>query len=877
MYKIQIKVLWLNKMTNFKDNSHITQSFFKNFSKELESARDIYVKRDFPEVRDIKSAYIVLEVLGEILISLKTFFDKYPSLDEDFTKEFGSYHELTHRERIFEICFVEDYLFPDKERCPFYVDEQFSAELVESYIIYLDERCRSLEDIHVKTEEVINEQFTLHLKLKNLPCHCVSCVSKYRSKIRDTAYSGFVEDVLDFEDWVDENVLAAPMREVSNRFYDLRKKIDTILHSTRYKLKRSSLNKLEADLKSLLKNKFSVDTEIGQAYLTRVKNLCSYELKSKGLRGDLVSDKGFDRFSNQMGLNLWRPESYLKREFTKLMKSVLSLKRKDISSQILTEHLGQFWVHSKARLSKRKIIYHMGPTNSGKTYYAVNALCLAPKGCYLAPLRLLASELYDTMNAKGVITTLLTGEEVIEHENATHTSSTIEMARLTEEFDCCVIDEIQMINDSQRGWAWTRALINIRAPEIHICGDPSVLELIQSIVALTGDELEIKTYERMTKLDVEKKPIVLNSLKKSDALIVFSRRNALKYKADLEDLGFKVSIVYGRLGPEVRREQARKFDSGETDVMVSTDAIAMGMNLPIKRIVFSTLSKFIDSKEHPLTDGHIKQISGRAGRFKRFPVGYITCLVKEKDGIKRLEKSRHVELDQKEYAMVGPDLDIFNQVNSALKINALPLLKLSEFLRLFNTMAFQKPFYCVDLKEMIEIAEMVEEADEKAQVLSTNENFGFTCAPVNLGLIEHVQYFVWIVNKYVGGQGISFEEIDVNSASIDYLETAIKCVELYQWLARHFQNKNFSFEEVLLQHNKRLAIERLNGLLSEKIIKSCSSCGGQLDPRSRFNICETCFSKRKSNRRPSFKSDKNKNTKVNKNRRSRAYKKSKNR
>jgi len=144
----------------------------------------------------------------------------------------------------------------------------------------------------------------------------------------------------------------------------------------------------------------------------------------------------------------------------------LVLKRKDISSNILQEYLGQFWIHSHARKIPRKIVYHMGPTNSGKTYHAIEALTKSRKGCYLAPLRLLAAELYDTMNSKGVRTTLLTGEEVIEVEDATHYSSTIEMAKLNEEFSCAVIDEIQMITDKQRGWAWTRALVNLHAYEV---------------------------------------------------------------------------------------------------------------------------------------------------------------------------------------------------------------------------------------------------------------------------------------------------------------------------------------------------------------------------------------------------------------------------
>ena len=201
--------------------------------------------------------------------------------------------------------------------------------------------------------------------------------------------------------------------------------------------------------------------------------------------------------------------------------------------------------------------------------------------------------------------------------------------------------------------------------------------------------------------------------------------------------------------------------------------------------------------------------------------------------------------------MVGPDLDIFNQVNGALSSHNLPELKLSEFLRLFNTMTFQKPFYCVDLKEMIELAEMVEEADIDSN-LSNAEIFGFACAPVNLGLMEHVQYYIWILNKYVQMQEIRNEPIIHQSDDIDYLETSIKCVELYQWLSRHFNNKNFFYNEGELLENKSLAIEQLNGLLSVKLINKCSSCGVKLEDDSKFPICEECFKQRRfKGRRPS--------------------------
>lgn len=391
------------------------------------------------------------------------------------------------------------------------------------------------------------------------------------------------------------------------------------------------------------------------------------------------------------------------------------------------------------------------------------------------------------------------------------------MAKLSSVFDCVVIDEIQMITDPQRGWAWTRALVNIFSPEIHICGDPSVLSLIEEIVNLCGDELEIKTYERMTELNLENRALKLEELQKSDALIVFSRRNALKHKHLLEQNGFRVSIIYGMLSPEVRREQARKFDEGETDIIVSTDAISMGMNLPIRRIVFSTLSKFINSVEYIITDSEIKQIAGRAGRYKRYPIGYVNYIEGIEGGHEKIKRAINIELKQKERCMVGPDLDIFAQVNTALEKNNLPLLKLSDFLRLFNTMQFKDPFYCVQLKEMIEVAEMVEDIDSES-VLNTGEIFGFSCAPVNLGLSDHVQYFMWILGHYVRGESVKYSPIDFKSNDIDYLETSIKCMELYQWLSRHFGKKLFDFNEVELLHNKGLAVEKLNELLSEKFV-----------------------------------------------------------
>ncbi|MGZ3787537.1 MAG: helicase-related protein [Bacteriovorax sp.] len=803
-------------------------------------------------LRTIEDAGIILNFVEKTQTHLWNNFKRNPSLVSIFNTEYINFFEFLQRDNIISLIFIDDCLMPEKEIFYFGQDGGLNPAVLELHYAVLRKWSEDKEKNHTETQTLVKENFNLEIKSAALACQCVSCLADYRTRVREVVYDDCVAAINDTKSKIEEHIntqVDKGIGAVNVHYQNLLRTLDKKFQQAQFKLKKSSLNRLESQIKSMSEDTFTYPGEIALRHSQNLILFFHKVLADQSLSLDLVSDEEYTRFFKQLSSNIWRNEKYLEAEFKKLIKSVLVLKRKDISSNILQEYLGQFWVHSHARKIPRKIIYHMGPTNSGKTYHAIEALVKARKGCYLAPLRLLAAELYDTMNTKGVKTTLLTGEEVIEVEDATHYSSTIEMAKLNEEFSCAVIDEIQMITDKQRGWAWTRALVNLHAIEVHVCGDGSVLDLVRQIVELCGDELVVRNYERMTKLEVEDRPITLAQLQKSDALIVFSRRNALRYKYDLEQVGFKVSIIYGMLSPEVRREQARKFDKGITDVIVSTDAISMGMNLPIKRIVFSTLTKHINSQEHPITVSEIKQIAGRAGRFQRFPIGKVTCLQKVEEGLSDIQNALESTLDQQTQSMVGPDLDIFSKVNNALSENNLPVLRLSEFLRLFNTMTFTKPFYCVDLKEMIELAETVEDIDHN-NTLSSAEIFGFACAPVNLGLLEHVQYYVWILKKYVATEIIKNEHINHNSNEIDYLETTIKCVELYQWLARHFNNKNFEFEETDLLENKLLAIDKLNTLLSDKITPTCSSCGTKLPDGAKFPICEECFQQRRFSRRP---------------------------
>jgi ATP-dependent RNA helicase SUPV3L1/SUV3 len=271
----------------------------------------------------------------------------------------------------------------------------------------------------------------------------------------------------------------------------------------------------------------------------------------------------------------------------------------------------------------RSVHMHVGPTNSGKTYHALKRLEEAETGIYLGPLRLLAHEVYTRLNAKGKPCALVTGEEqrMPEGEKAGMYSCTVEMAPLNTTFDVAVVDEIQMISHPERGWAWTQAFLGLQAREIHLCGEARTVPLMRELCALVGDEVHVHEYERLTPLQVEPTSLKgkLNNLEKGDCVVAFTVLGIHALRREIEKkTGKKCAIVYGSLPPETRAQQARLFNDPDNDYdyLVASDAIGMGLNLAIKRVIFESTVKSNGVNFVRLEISEIKQIAGRAGRYK---------------------------------------------------------------------------------------------------------------------------------------------------------------------------------------------------------------------------------------------------------------------
>jgi len=275
----------------------------------------------------------------------------------------------------------------------------------------------------------------------------------------------------------------------------------------------------------------------------------------------------------------------------------------------------------------RHFIAILGPTNSGKTHVAMEHLARAKSGVYLAPLRLLALENYNRLRAADVAVSLVTGEQRKLHPNATHVASTVEMLNPNSVVEVAVIDEIQLLEDPDRGAAWTAAVCGVPASTVYLLGAPTTKEAIESLVRRVGGTLEIRHVERMSPLDMEKRPLgSLRNLQPGDMLIAFSRREVLNWRDQVVEQGFPVSAIYGNLSPEVRQAQAERFMSGETQIVVGTDAIGMGLNTPARRVIFTTASKWDGDAEGVITAALAKQIAGRAGRFGEHAAGLVAGL-----------------------------------------------------------------------------------------------------------------------------------------------------------------------------------------------------------------------------------------------------------
>ena len=488
-----------------------------------------------------------------------------------------------------------------------------------------------------------------------------------------------------------------------------------------------------------------------------------------------------------------------------------------------------------ARSLKREIVFHVGPTNSGKTYEALRELKSADTGYYLAPLRLLALEGYESLKADGVAVSLITGEEEIIDEESTHISSTIEMLNGSIDVEVCVIDEIQMIDDRDRGWAWANALIGVAAKKVILTGSSNALTAVRELCQYLEEPLEVVEFERKNPLVVLPHNTPLEKVEKQSAIVAFSRKDVLSLKQQLSTK-HRVSVVYGNLSPEVRREEARRFREGESDILVATDAIAMGLNLPIKTILFAKDNKFDGLRRRELTPSEVLQISGRAGRYGLEECGYIGAL--DNSAIKTIEKQFYTPLtDIKLPFSVMASMEHVELIGEILQSDN--LVDILEFFA--DNMEFDGPFKAANIDSMLEIASIVDEYE-----LDIRTRYHLSCAPASISspYIESTFHrYIRNIEKQSEVLYIPPRDLPAFAQTNDMLlnaEDRVREISLYLWLSFKFPDY-FRDTQKAIESRVRLNQYIENSLQKGYFVKKCRKCGKVLDFSYRFSICDSCF------------------------------------
>ncbi|WP_222192841.1 helicase-related protein [Modestobacter italicus] len=280
----------------------------------------------------------------------------------------------------------------------------------------------------------------------------------------------------------------------------------------------------------------------------------------------------------------------------------------------------QIWVDGAApelptRATRpQKVVFHLGPTNSGKTYESLQALAALGSGVYAAPLRQLAHEAYAKLSAQLPAGTvgLSTGEEEID-PNAPIVCCTVEKA--PDRGEMLVLDESHWVTDPDRGHHWARLLLTGEYREMHLISAAEAYLVLKPLVT-DAQQVQVVNHKRLSRLDVLRSPVRTDGVKPQTLVVAFSRKTVYAVAAELDQhRPGKVGVLYGALPPATRRDVIDRFTRGELDVLVTTDVIGHGINVPASTVLFAETTKFDGQELRPLRTWEVAQIAGRAGRY----------------------------------------------------------------------------------------------------------------------------------------------------------------------------------------------------------------------------------------------------------------------
>ena len=483
--------------------------------------------------------------------------------------------------------------------------------------------------------------------------------------------------------------------------------------------------------------------------------------------------------------------------------------------------------YPEARALQRHFVVHIGGTNTGKTYAGFQRLIRAETGVYLAPLRLLALEAQETLLDYGVNCSLTTGEEEDVRPGDTHVAATAEKLDMKRRFDVAVIDECQMIADRERGYAWTRAILGVLAEEVHLCAAPEAKGLLLRLIRSCGDTFEVIEHKRKTPLICMNRVVDYLDIQPGDALITFSKVGVLSVAEDLRMHGKEPAIIYGALPYATRRKQVEGFLNHERQYVVSTDAIGMGLNLPIRRIIFMDTSKFDGRERRPLKPEEVQQIAGRAGRFGIYDKGYVGAT----ENLSHIQTCMETVVPPLTYAVAG-----FSDLVLMVDFDLL------EVLEVWNRMPTVEPYHKLDITRYITI---ISQMRERGFHLPKEQELAAANIPFDETDDELIMLFYRFLRAYVNGtepeQPVLQEK--KTAYTLPELELYYRKLDLYFSFCKAF---SCTVDSDALRDEREKTADLINMILLHNLknnIRFCDRCGAAMPLHHSGRLCNDCYAR----------------------------------
>jgi ATP-dependent RNA helicase SUPV3L1/SUV3 len=315
-----------------------------------------------------------------------------------------------------------------------------------------------------------------------------------------------------------------------------------------------------------------------------------------------------------------------------------------------------------------KVTAVLGPTNTGKTHFAIERMLAHKSGMIGLPLRLLAREVYDRIvKLRGPNeVALITGEEKIVPKNPRFYVCTVEAMPLDITVACLVIVEIQLCADPERGHVFTDRLLHARGTEeTLLLGSDTMRGVIQKFIPKAWF-ISRARFSDLAYTGAKK----LTRLPRRSAVVGFSAQDVYGIAELIRRQRGGAAVVLGALSPRTRNAQVELYQSGDVDFLVATDAIGLGLNMDVDHVAFAARDKFDGVRMRPLLPQEIGQIAGRAGRYMNDGTFGVTgdCEQFEDELVQRVETHRYDPVRVLQWRNANLDFRSLASLNDSLEM-----------------------------------------------------------------------------------------------------------------------------------------------------------------------------------------------------------------